>query len=60
MRDVLITYIINSEWHRLKILNKNVTSDVILGALLKDLCLAYCCLMFEVDAITLKKCDNWA
>jgi hypothetical protein len=35
-------------------------SRVILGVLLKDLCLAYCCLMFEVDAITLKKCDNWA
>jgi hypothetical protein len=31
-----------------------VTNDVILGVLLKDLCLAYCCLMFEVDAITLK------
>jgi len=34
--------------------NENVTSNLILGVLTKDLCLTYYCLMFEVDAITLK------
>jgi hypothetical protein len=43
-----------------KIVNKNVTSNLILGVLTKDLCLAYYYLMFEVDAITLEKCNNWA
>jgi hypothetical protein len=42
-----------------KIVNKNATSNLILGVLTKDLCLAYYYSMFEVDAITLEKCDNW-
>jgi hypothetical protein len=37
-----------------------MTSNLILGVSTKDLCLAYYYLMFEVDAITLEKCDNWA
>jgi hypothetical protein len=36
-------------------MNENVTSNLILGVLTKDLCLAYYYLVFEVDAITLKK-----
>jgi hypothetical protein len=39
--------------------NENVTSNLILGVLTKDLRLAYYYLMFEVGAITLEKCDNW-
>jgi hypothetical protein len=38
-----------------QIVNKNVTGNLILGVLAKDLCLAYYYLMIEVDAITLKK-----
>jgi hypothetical protein len=43
-----------------KIVNENMTSNLILGVSIKDLCLAYYYLMFEVDAITLEKYDNWA
>jgi hypothetical protein len=43
-----------------KIVNKNVTSNLILDVLAKDLCLACYYLMFEVDAIMLEKCNNWA
>jgi hypothetical protein len=39
--------------------NENVTINLILGVSTKDLCLAYYYLMFEVDAITLEKYDNW-
>jgi hypothetical protein len=41
-----------------KLVNKKVTSNLILGVLTKDLCLAYYFLTFEVGAITLEKCDN--
>jgi hypothetical protein len=34
--------------------------NLLLGVLAKDLCLACYYLIFEVDTITLERCNNWA